>query len=62
MNDKPTKGECVLAKQLDKQLAEFLVEQIDVANNAELPMETRAEAMLIVGAILYGPQGDKRGS
>jgi hypothetical protein len=61
MSDRP-KGECVRAFQVDRELGEFLVEQIDVANNAELPMETRAAATLVVGAILYGPQGDKRGS
>jgi len=35
---------------------------IDVANNPELTLEARTEAMLVAAGILYGPKGDKRGS
>jgi hypothetical protein len=61
MNDKPTKGQCVLAKQLDKALGEWLIELIDTTNKSELTLEERAFAMLQAGAIIYGPDGDPRG-
>jgi hypothetical protein len=61
MSDR-SEGECVRAFQLDKQLGDLLVEMIDVANNPELTLEARTEAMLVAAGILYGPKGDKRGS
>jgi len=60
MNGPNPRGQCVLAKQLDKALGEWHIELIDVANNSELTLEERAFAMLQAGAIIYGPDGGPR--